>query len=63
MKLQDTINQLAEEAILLEPGNLPACASMLKLLETINESAVREEKTLLITYLEQLIMNDLEGEA
>ncbi len=63
MKVQEIIDRLAEEAVLLEPNNLPACASMLKLAESINESSVGKEKEQLIENLEKMIMNDLDGEA
>ncbi|MBN1291894.1 MAG: chemotaxis protein CheA [Candidatus Latescibacteria bacterium] len=63
MTLTQIIDALAQEALLLDPGNLQACGKMLSLLESLNHPVVKEKKAQLKEYLEAIIMNDLDGQA
>ena len=63
MTLTQIIDTLAQEALLLDPGNLQTCGKMLSLLESLDHPAVKEKKAKLKGYIEAIIMNDLEGGA
>lgn len=63
MTLNEIVDVLAQEALLLDPGNLQACGRLLTLLESIDEPAVSQEKDKLKGYLESMIMKDLDGNA
>ncbi len=61
MSLMEIVDKLSEEAILLEPGKVASCGRMLSLLDTIDHPAIDNEKNRLKTYLETMILHDLEG--
>jgi two-component system chemotaxis sensor kinase CheA len=63
MTLTQIIDALAQEALLLDPGNLQTCGKMLSVLESLDHPAVEETKAQLKGYLEAIIMNDLDGQA
>jgi len=63
MSLGEIIDTLVQEAILLDPRNLQACGKMLTLLDSINDPVFKEPKNRLKSYLEALIMNDIDGHA
>ena len=63
MTLNEIVDVLAQEALLLDPGNLQACGRLLTLLESIDEPVVVQEKEKLKGYLESMIMKDLDGNA
>ena len=61
MPWTDIMDQLAQEAILLDPGNLSGCGKMLKLLEQLDYPEIDQLKDQLKGYLEAMIMNELDG--
>ena len=63
MNSSNLMDELAKEAILLDPRDLQGCGRMLSLLESLNHPKIESEKERLKGYLEAMIMNDLEGNA
>jgi two-component system, chemotaxis family, sensor kinase CheA len=63
MPWKDVMDEIAQEALLLEPGNLKACGKMLKLLDKLDQPEISEPRERLRGMLEAMIMNDLEGGA
>jgi len=57
----EIVDLLAQEALLLDPGNLTSCGRMLSLLDSLDHPAVIREKIILREYLEALIMREIEG--
>lgn len=62
MSLMEKVDDLIQEAILLDSGNLAACGKMLTILDSFTHSAVSGEAALLRGYLEAMIMSEIEGE-
>lgn len=59
MPWKETVNDLAQEAILLDPGNLKGCGKILKLLETLDQPEISTYKECLKEKIESIIMKDL----
>ncbi len=63
MPWNDIMDQLAQEAILLDPGNLAGCGKMLKLLEQLDYPEIDPLKEKIKELLEAIIMNEIDGNA
>lgn len=61
MSLTEIVDLLAQEALLLDSGNLKACGKMLSLLDMLNHPDVHRETAALREYLEAMIMNEIDG--
>lgn len=61
MSLSEIVDLLAQEALLLDPGNLKACGKMLSLLDQMEGVQIAAEKERLRDYLEAMIMSDIDG--
>ncbi len=61
MTPMEVVDLLAQEALLLDPGNLKACGNMLSLLDSLDHPGIIAEKKILQEYLEAMIMRDIDG--
>lgn len=62
MPWTEIINDLAQEAILLDPGNLQGCGKILKLLEKLDQPEISVQKEQLKEKMEAMILKELGAE-